>query len=286
MNQDKKELGSAKNGNPEKRGEAALEPGGTSMAADKPSGGTSVGSSTSFGSGGIGSQQGTSGDKPGAESAASRQSSASETAGDKPPAGGPGTGMGGGSAMSGSRGGGYRGNDDRYRGGDARQLAQEGVEKTRDVAGQLFGDVRSAAEDMLEERKGRAAETVHGVAEALRRTASNLKGENEAIARYAEQAADTVDRFSETVRERRLGDMISDLDDFARRQPTVFLVGAVAAGFLVGRFMAAASERRQSTWGSERGGEDLISRTRRSTTPTAGYGQTGTGNISATRGTA
>jgi hypothetical protein len=209
-------------------------------AAQAPSGGTSVGSSMEFGAG---------------------PASGSETpsmAGDKPPLHGPGSGMGGGP----------RGNGDGYGQDELRAGAEDVMETTRGMVGQLFGDVRSAAEEMLEERKGRAAESVQGVAEALRRTADNI--ENETIARYAEQAADTVARFSETVRERRLGEMIADLDDFARRQPMLFLVGAVAAGFIAGRFMAASAERAEAeAWeGAER-------RPRTGRTRTAGYGRGG-----------
>jgi hypothetical protein len=159
--------------------------------------------------------------------------------------------------------------------------ADDAVETTRGVAHQLFGDVRSAAEEMLEERKGRAAESVQGVAHALRRTAGDLKGENEAIARYAEQAADTVERFSSTVRERRFGDMIADLDDFARRQPTLFLVGAIAAGFVTGRFLAATAEREEPSWRVARRDAGMGHRhdtgmgDRMGETPTAGYGRSG-----------
>jgi hypothetical protein len=168
-----------------------------------------------------------------------------ETAGDKPPTLGAGSGMGGGSATSGRGGNGHGRRE-------ARALAEEGIEATRGMADRLFGDVRNAAEEMIEERKGRAAETVHGVAEALRRTASNLKDDNDLVARYAQQAAETIDRFSETVRQRRVADIVADLDDFARRQPTLFLVGAVAAGFIVGRFMAASAERHHgASWHEE-----------------------------------
>jgi hypothetical protein len=208
-----------------------------------PMGGSSVGSSTSFGEG------------PSAAGAAS-----GEMAGDKPPVSGPASGMGGGT---------YRGDGNGHRRHTLGGEAEEAIDKTRGVVNQLFGDVRNAAEEMLEERKERAAESVHGVADALRRTAGNLKGENEAIARYAEQAADTVARFSDTVRGRRLGDMVADLDDFARRQPTLFLIGAVAAGFIAGRFMAASAEREESAWRQESRSTGV------GETPTAGYGRGG-----------
>jgi hypothetical protein len=127
----------------------------------------------------------------------------------------------------------------------AREGAREAVHGARDFGGQIMGEVRQAAESLFEEQKGRAAETVHGVADALRHTARDMHERSEPIARYAEQAADQVERFSDAVRERRIGDIVGDLDDIARRQPTLFLLGAVAAGFITGRFMAASAERRR-----------------------------------------
>lgn len=216
------------------------------------------------------------------------------TAGEKPSVAGPASRMGGDA---------WRGDGDGQARGDIRRQAGETVEQARGMVGQLFGDVRHAAEEMLEERKERAAEGVHGFAEALRRTAGNLRGENETVARYAERAAETVDRFSESVRGRRFGEMIAELDDFARRQPTLFLIGAVAAGFIAGRFMAGSAEREPERWrhgrgvGSERGRFETETvrygdfGARRSEPRTAGYGndpagpRTGFGELG-TKGTA
>jgi hypothetical protein len=123
-------------------------------------------------------------------------------------------------------------------------MAERTAETARGIASDFVGEVKDAANALLNEQKDRAAETVGNVASALRQTAQQLHEENPAVARYAERAADRVDLFSDAVRERPLGEMIGDIDGFARRSPAVFLVGAVAAGFLVGRVIAASSERR------------------------------------------
>jgi hypothetical protein len=157
----------------------------------------------------------------------------------------------------------------------ARDMAGEAVENARGMAGQLVEDVREVAESLLEEQKERAVEQVAGVAHALRKTAEELRQENELIGRYAEQAADQVERLAETVRQRGLGDLVADLDDFARRQPTMFLVGAVAAGFIVGRFMAASAERNRHEYGRDygrTGGPRQDTGSRETRTRTAGYG--------------
>jgi hypothetical protein len=161
---------------------------------------------------------------------------ASRAAADPRPAGGPGKGDRAKEALA-----------------AARKVASGAAEQARSVAGQLAGDVREVAESLIDEQKERAAAHVGGVAEALRKTAAGLQDENEFVARYAARAADEIARFGESVRERGIGDIVADIDAFARRQPTLFLVGAVAAGFVVGRFMAASADRHRRDGDGEPG---------------------------------
>ena len=103
-------------------------------------------------------------------------------------------------------------------------------------------DEFSRAASLLDEQKDRMASAVHGVADMLRRTADTLERENNATAaHYADQAATHIDRLSETVRSRPLGEMVTGAEAFARRQPALFIAGAVAAGFVIGRLLARPS---------------------------------------------
>jgi hypothetical protein len=123
--------------------------------------------------------------------------------------------------------------------GEIADRVADVAEEARGATSKFVGEVKDAAASLIDEQKGRAAETVHTVASALRRTAETLHGQNEFIARYAERAADQVDRVSDAVRERQLGDVIAGLDDLAHRSPALFFLGAVGAGFIVGRLMTS-----------------------------------------------
>lgn len=124
----------------------------------------------------------------------------------------------------------------------------------RREVGRLSEQMRDAAESLLDEQKDRMASAVHGVADMLRRTADTLERENNAAAaHYADRAAAQIDRFSETVRNRQLGEMVATAEDFARRQPALFIAGAVAAGFVIGRLLARPSRRDQGTAASQTG---------------------------------
>ena len=72
------------------------------------------------------------------------------------------------------------------------------------------------------------------------------RSENPAIARYADQAADRIEDFSGLIRERRWSEIVADTEDLARRQPTLFVLGAAAVGFLAGRLLAVPTDRRRS----------------------------------------
>ena len=114
------------------------------------------------------------------------------------------------------------------------------------VATEFLDAARSAAESLLEEQKRRIADRISGIARALRSAAQPLdESQSHIIARYLEQGAMQVDSFSRTMRERHWGELVADSEDFARRQPTWFVLGAVATGFVVGRLLWASTGGRR-----------------------------------------
>jgi ElaB/YqjD/DUF883 family membrane-anchored ribosome-binding protein len=112
-------------------------------------------------------------------------------------------------------------------------------------AGRIGEQMREAAEELLREQKERVAAAVHGLADALRQAAHTFEREESRItARYIDQAAAQIDRLSETMRRRSLQDMLASAEDIARRQPALFVTGAVAIGFVVGRVLSRAGDGR------------------------------------------
>ena len=160
----------------------------------------------------------------------------------------------------------------------------EAAEIGRRAAEQVFGtaqqgarrvsdQMREAAQSLLQEQKERMAEAVHGVADALRHTAHTLEHEeNVAVARYADQAAAQIDRFSESLRNRDLRDLLSNVESFARRQPSLFIAGAVAAGFVIGRILARPAENGARGYAMTGGEQAWHQGKERAHAPLAGYG--------------
>lgn len=128
-----------------------------------------------------------------------------------------------------------------------RPPAEEGaIEKARGTAEEALGAAEQRAKSTLGTQKVRAADSLTDVSHALRRTIDQLREEeHEGIASYAERAAEQVDRFSESLRTKSVDEILSDVQDYAHRQPEVFLGGAFVLGLLGARFLK--SSRRPSS---------------------------------------
>jgi ElaB/YqjD/DUF883 family membrane-anchored ribosome-binding protein len=124
-----------------------------------------------------------------------------------------------------------------------RRAAEEVLGIGRQGARHLGNRLRDAAQTLIHEQKDRAADAVEGLAQALREAADQLEREEKPTAAgYADQAAARVAQFSATVRARDIEELLLEVESFARRQPTLFFAGALAAGFLLGRVLSRQSE--------------------------------------------
>jgi ElaB/YqjD/DUF883 family membrane-anchored ribosome-binding protein len=125
------------------------------------------------------------------------------------------------------------------------------------VVTEFLDAARSAAESLLEEQKRQIADRVSGIARALRSAAQPLdESQSHVIARYLEEGAAQVDSLSRTMRERHWGELVADTEDFARRQPRWFVLGAVATGFVLGRLLwTSTGGRRHDAARSSRSSE-------------------------------
>lgn len=149
-----------------------------------------------------------------------------------------------------SLGGGAMGNEMVGKAKDAAQniagQAKQAVSGLADQARDATADFRQQAMDMkdqaldrarsaADEGKSKAAETIHGVADTIRQSAQQL-GQNQTIApvgRYANQAADALEGFATTLRNKDVDQLVTEVSGFVRRNPAIAVGIAVAAGFAI-----------------------------------------------------
>ena len=134
---------------------------------------------------------------------------------------------------------------------DAQHIKDEAQRKTGEVVDQakqktseVVDQTRTRAFDMMDQQKSRAAEGLGGVASALRQTGETLRdGEQAQFGQYAERAAEAVERFSDELRNKDIGELLYEAERFARREPELFLGGAVLLGLVASRFLKASGRR-------------------------------------------
>jgi len=117
--------------------------------------------------------------------------------------------------------------------GDLQGKAQDTAADLREQAMKYKDQALDQARHAAEEGKTRAADTIHGVAGDLREAATTL-GRNQTIApvgKYATQAADALEDFAGTLRNKDVDQLVTEVSAFVRRNPAVAVGIAVAAGF-------------------------------------------------------
>ena len=116
----------------------------------------------------------------------------------------------------------------------AQEKAQEAKSKATDQARTQI-DRRSTE---LGERVGTTAGDIRTVAQQLREQGK------EQPAKLAEQAAGHVERVGNWLRESDSDRLLSDVEDFGRRQPWAFALGGLVLGIAASRFLKASSTKR------------------------------------------
>lgn len=130
---------------------------------------------------------------------------------------------------------------------DARQVADRATAEVTDVVraatdearrmvGQVGGEARTQADSQAE----RLAEGLRGIAGQLQAAASGQPLEAGPVRDLADQAGAKVDMVAGRLADDGIDGLMQDVGGFARRRPGMFLVGALAGGFVAGRLLRSA----------------------------------------------
>jgi ElaB/YqjD/DUF883 family membrane-anchored ribosome-binding protein len=125
-------------------------------------------------------------------------------------------------------------------------------------AGQAGGTIRDKASGLREqateklrsfadEGKGQVAATLDGMVQAAREIADKLQdGSFGPIGGYATTAADTLQGWTDGIKNRSVEDLLDNGRQFVRSSPAVAVGVAVTAGFVLSRVLKAGSNGRYS----------------------------------------
>ena len=136
----------------------------------------------------------------------------------------------------------------RSAGQDVKELAAT----VKEQAGQVSGELRDQALQLVDEAKEllqtRADSQTEKLAQNLRRlgnkagaVAQGWPNEESSVRQYVWQLAEKLDLAADEIELRGIDGLVDEVQSFARRNPTAFMVGAALAGFAVGRVLRAGS---------------------------------------------
>jgi hypothetical protein len=114
------------------------------------------------------------------------------------------------------------------------------------AATQVAGQAKDKAVSLIGEQKAGLATGINSIADSIRQIGENLRndGEHNQIAslagKYGDSLAAQVERFSQYVEESDLKEVAHDVEQFARRNPALFVGGAFALGVLAARFLKSS----------------------------------------------
>jgi ElaB/YqjD/DUF883 family membrane-anchored ribosome-binding protein len=104
---------------------------------------------------------------------------------------------------------------------------------------------QSRAREQVDQRSTQAGEQVSATAQALRSTSQQLREQGQdPQAKAAEKVAHHADRVGRYLTESDADRLLSDAEDFGRRQPMAVVGIGVALGFAASRFLKASSRKR------------------------------------------
>lgn len=134
----------------------------------------------------------------------------------------------------------------------ASRVRDEAAGVAADVKAEASGVAKAAQEraaGFAEEQKRAGAEQAEGLKRAVHRAADELEGSSPQLAHYVREAADSTGQLARALRNRSVGELVGDVEDFARRQPVAFFGATVLAGFALARFVKSSGEDARETTG-------------------------------------
>ena len=129
-------------------------------------------------------------------------------------------------------------------GGAVQHEAGEVLDEAKDQTRQLFSEAKSRLREEAQRQSGHTAETLRGLATDVHSMVDSAESTQSPVASWMKMGADGIDSLANRLDMDGFEGLMRDVGDFARRNPTTFLVGAFSAGFLAGRVVKNADTSR------------------------------------------
>lgn len=145
---------------------------------------------------------------------------------------------------------------------EGRHLTDVAGEEARNVAGEakqqgraLLDDARGQLEDQSRTQRDRLVQTLSSMGDDLDRMSG--QADSGLASDLVSQAAERVKSVSNHLEGREPAELLGEVRDFARRRPGTFLLGALAAGVVAGRFARGAQKAHSDQASTPTGGQRI-----------------------------
>ncbi|UOM34634.1 hypothetical protein [Acuticoccus sp. I52.16.1] len=126
----------------------------------------------------------------------------------------------------------------------ASEKLHEAGESVKAGAREAAAEAQRTANSYADYGKTVAAGGLSDFASAVRRASDELSERDQDIAaRFVSHAATSLEDIANSVSHTSVDDVVDTMKGFARRNPAVFVGGAVLAGLAVGRFLRSSGQR-------------------------------------------
>lgn len=122
-----------------------------------------------------------------------------------------------------------------------KETASQALEQGQQAAGQAVDKAKDTVKSQLSNQKEKAVSTLGSFTDALMHTGDQLRQSGQGVfGGYAETLADKVDHVAGYLRENDIDDLTAQVEDFARKQPALFIGGAFILGVALARFLKSS----------------------------------------------
>jgi hypothetical protein len=125
--------------------------------------------------------------------------------------------------------------------GEATHPLAETGKEAGDRAGHLIERGTDIGFRQADRGLDQAVDGIESVADSIRRVSLDMEPDQPQIAEFASGAADQAEAIARYLRETDVRQLVGSVEDFARRQPLLYLGGAFLVGVAASRFIKAAA---------------------------------------------
>lgn len=139
--------------------------------------------------------------------------------------------------------------DENFSASGASSSENTPIESVKDTAKGVLDQVKETAGQKLEEQKTTLASGLTSVAESLKQVGGTLRESDEEnpitgfTAKYGDSLANQIEQVGSYFERKGVREVYGDVENFARRNPAIFIGAAFGLGILAARFLKSGPNR-------------------------------------------